>query len=207
MKTVFLHGLGHTAKVWVGIINDSSLTDTDCPELFLKRKQGNLTYQKLLDDLSEEYADAKEPFAICGHSLGAVLALDYTIKHSPKVASLILIAGQYKTPEFLLYLQCCMFRCMPQKAFQSTGITKSDMISLMGSMHGLNFREKLKSVSCPVTIICGEKDQANRKASEQMSRLFLNAKLYIIPDAGHEVNKEKPQEIAEIISSIMAAID
>ncbi|MCD8109098.1 MAG: alpha/beta hydrolase [Clostridiales bacterium] len=206
MKTVFLHGLGHTAKAWDGIINDSSLTDTDCPELFLKRKQGNITYQKLLEELSEEYADIEEPFAICGHSLGAVLALDYTIKHPKKVTSLILIAGQYKTPEFLLYLQCFMFRCMPQKAFQSTGITKSDMISLMGSMHGLNFRKQLKSVSCPVAIICGEKDRANRKASEQMSRLLLNAKLYIVLDAGHEVNKEQPQEIAEIISGFLTAV-
>ncbi|MCD8011896.1 MAG: alpha/beta fold hydrolase [Lachnospiraceae bacterium] len=207
MKTVFLHGLGHTARVWDGIINDSSLSDVDCPELFLKRKQGNLTYHKLLDELSEDYSNVEEPFVICGHSLGAVLALDYTMKHPEKVASLILIAGQYKTPEILLYLQCCMFRCMPQKAFQSTGITKSDMISLMGSMHGLDFSKKSGAVSCPVAIICGENDQANRKASEQMSRLFLNANLYIIPGAGHEVNKEKPQEIAEIISGILTAID
>ena len=32
MKAVFLHGLGHTAKVWDGVIAASSLADVDCLE-------------------------------------------------------------------------------------------------------------------------------------------------------------------------------
>ena len=38
---------------------------------------------------------------LCGLSLGAVLALDYTIRHPQRVESLVLIAGQYRSPKFL----------------------------------------------------------------------------------------------------------
>ena len=34
MKTVFLHGLGQTAQVWKEVVQQLSISDVDCPELF-----------------------------------------------------------------------------------------------------------------------------------------------------------------------------
>lgn len=38
MKTVFLHGLGQTAQDWKEVVQQLSISDVDCPELFLQQK-------------------------------------------------------------------------------------------------------------------------------------------------------------------------
>jgi pimeloyl-ACP methyl ester carboxylesterase len=48
-------------------------------------------------------------------------------------------------------------------------------------------------------IICGEKDKANIRAAITMNKIILNAKLYLIRQAGHEVNIEAPEELANLI--------
>ena len=54
----------------------------------------------------------------------------------------------------------------------------------------------------PVTILCGEKDQANRKAAEQLAKLLPQSELCIIPGAGHEVNKCVPEAIAAVLKKM-----
>ena len=38
MKTVLLHGLGQTAQDWKEVVQQLSISDVDCPELFLQQK-------------------------------------------------------------------------------------------------------------------------------------------------------------------------
>ena len=200
MKTVFLHGLGQTAHDWDAVLSRASLPDADCPELSAL-PEGKLTYAGLRTGFEKRYADVNESFRICGLSLGAVLALDYAIHHKDKVDSLILIGAQYKTPALLIDFQNLIFRCMPEKAFSDMGVTKQDMIRLCRSMRSLDFTASLREVSCPVKFLCGEKDRANLKASKQLCKLLPQAELYVIPDAGHEINKCAPEAIAAILNS------
>ncbi len=199
MKIVFLHGLGQTAQNWNSVLEQVPCTDTDCPELFTLEGQ-EVTYSNVLAQLERRYEDTAEPFVLCGLSLGAILALDYAIRHGDQVSSLILIGVQYKVPTLLIDLQNLIFRCMPHKAFEPMGISKSDMIQLSHSMRSLDFRLKLNKVKCPVTIVCGEKDHANKKAAKQLNNLLPQSQLQIIPGAGHEVNKCAPEAISEILN-------
>lgn len=198
MKTVFWHGLGQTAQDWEKTIYYSHAMDIDCPEL-LALTGGNITYSRILNSLEERYSGITEPFRICGLSLGAVLALEYAIRHGSKVSSLVLIGGQYKVPSLLIDLQNLLFCCMPDRAFQSTGLSKSRMIELTRSMRTLNLSERLNEIACPVIVVCGEKDTANIKAARQMKKLLSQAELYIVPNAGHEINKCAPKELAAIL--------
>ena len=132
-------------------------------------------------------------------SLGAMLALDYAIRHGKQVDSLILIGVQYKSPSALIDFQNILFRCMPQKTFESMGLSKDDVIKLTRSMRALDFSQQLKEVVWPVDIVCGEKDTANLKAAKKLNELLPQAKLHIIPGAGHEVNKCAPEAIAELL--------
>ena len=200
MKTVFLHGMGQTAHDWDAVLSQASLPDVDCPELSAL-PEGKLTYTGLRTGFEKRYTDVKEAFRICGLSLGAVLALDYAIHHKGKVDSLILIGVQYKTPALLIDFQNFIFRCMPEKAFSDMGVSKRDMIRLCHSMRSLDLTARLREVSCPVKILCGEKDRANLKASRQLSELLPQAELYIIPGAGHEINKCAPETIVDILNS------
>lgn len=198
LKTIILHGLGQTAKDWDEVITRTALTDVDCPDLF-GLLQGKPTYPQLQAGLEKRYANMTGPFRICGLSLGAILALEFAIRHRDKVESLILIGVQYRSLALLLSVQNLIFRCMPQRLFLDIGITKEDMICLTNSMRGLDFTNKLSEVDCPVTILCGEKDRANLKAAKKLVGLLPQAELQIVKGAGHEVNKDAPEAVAAIL--------
>lgn len=199
MKTVLLHGLGQTAQDWKEVVRQLSTSNVECPELF--SSIGNeISYSRILADLERQYSNITEPLRICGLSLGALLALNFAIRHGDKVASLVLIGAQYKVPTFLIDFQNFLFRCMPSKSFDSMGLSKSDTIKLSHSMRSLDFTSQLNGVTCPVTIVCGEKDSANIKASKKLKALLPQATLHIIPGAGHEVNKYAPETISAILN-------
>ena len=199
MKTVLLHGLGQTAQDWKEVVRQLSTSNVDCPELF--SATGNeISYSRMLADLERQYSNATEPLHICGLSLGALLALDFTIRHGDKVASLVLIGAQYKVPTFLIDFQNILFRCMPGKSFDGMGLSKSDTIKLSHSMRSLDFTSQLNGLTCPVTIVCGEKDSANLKASKKLNELLPQATLQIVHGAGHEINKDAPEAIAAVLN-------
>lgn len=199
MKTVFLHGLGQTASDWNETIRLAHCPDADCPEIYLFA-ENDMTYTQILKGFEKRYARETEPFRICGLSLGAILALDYAIRHRDKVSSLILIGVQYKVPSLLIDFQNVLFRFMPNKAFESMGLSKRDVIKLTHSMRSLDFSEKLDEIDCPVLIVCGEKDTANLKAAHGMKAALPQAELHIIPGAGHEVNRCAPEAVAVILN-------
>ena len=199
MKTVLLHGLGQTAQDWKEVVRQLSTSRVECPELF-SATGDEISYFRILANLERQYSNVTEPLRICGLSLGALLALDFAIRHEDKVASLVLIGAQYKVPTFLIDFQNFLFRCMPSKNFDSMGLSKSDTIKLSHSMRSLDFTSRLNRVTCPVTILCGEKDSANIKASKKLKELLPQATLHIIPGAGHEVNRYAPETISAILN-------
>lgn len=199
MKTIFLHGLGQTPYDFEEVINKVHDRETDCPLLFSPSDE-EADYYKILAKLEVRFKSEQKPFRICGLSLGAVLAVEYAAKHSEKVDSLILIAPQYKIPKLLLNLQNILFRLMPDKMFKDFGISRSGIIKLTHSMRSLDLSKKLGEILCPVTILCGEKDKANIRAAKKLSRLLPHARLYIVPGAGHELNKHSPGAIADVLN-------
>ena len=68
MKTVLLHGLGQTAQDWKEVVQQLSISDVDCPELF-SSTEDEISYLKILGDLEQRYSEVKEPLRICGLSL------------------------------------------------------------------------------------------------------------------------------------------
>lgn len=199
MKTVLLHGLGQTAQDWKEVVYQLSTSYVECPELF--SLTGNeISYSRVLVELERQYSNVTEPIRICGLSLGALLALDFTIRHGNKVDLLVLIGAQYKVPTLLIDFQNLLFRCMPSKSFDNMGISKSDTIKLSHSMRSLDFTSQLDRITCPVTILCGEKDSANLRAAKKLNELLPQATLQIVSGAGHEINKDAPEVIAAILN-------
>ena len=88
---------------------------------------------------------------------------------------------------------------MPKSVFQQMGFEKKDYIGLCKSMMELDFTDKLDNISCPVMIVCGEKDNANKKASKELATLLKNARLEIVSGAGHEVNVEAPDKLGKLL--------
>lgn len=106
-------------------------------------------------------------------------------------------------PKALLKLQNIVFRFLLGKVFAATGFEKQEFIQLTCSMMQLDFETALSQVQCPVLVICGEKDAANKKAVKELEQKLSKAKLIWIKDARHEVNLTHPQELAQEISDFL----
>ena len=157
------------------------------------------TYGELYTAFSEECDKENDEIVLCGLSLGAVLALNYAIDHPDKVKALVLIAAQYKMPKKLLKFQNMLFRFMPNATFKQFGFKKADVLSLCDTMAELDFRDSLCKVSCPVLIVCGEKDDANKKASKELVSYLNNSCYRELLKTSHEANIEAPEGLAAVL--------
>lgn len=205
MKIIFLHGLGQNKSSWQQTIQYLGDKEVECLEVISSGADGQ-TFMSLADKLASQLDKEQEPVILCGLSLGAVLGLELYFRHSDKIAALILIAGQYKMPTKMIDLQNKIFKWLPNRLFSKIGLSKSEMISIASSMRLIDYSDKLESINCPVYVVCGDKDRANKKAAISLHEMLSISKLTIIGGAGHEVNKDKPKELAEFISQAYTEI-
>ena len=207
MKYLYLHGLGQNGDSWNKVTRSKEVLENSvCLDLAKMIKGKVATYSTLYSAFSEMCSEENEDIILCGLSLGGVLALNYAIDYPQKVKALVLIAAQYKMPARLLKLQNMLFRFMPQSMFQQTGFGKLDFISLCSTMAELDFSDSLNQVSCPVLIVCGEKDKANKKASIELADILKHSKFKEISEAGHEVNLESPEKLASLLREFYKSI-
>lgn len=200
MGKVFVHGLGQTPESWEAVLPYINETEKCvCPDLIEAVKKQKVNYKNLYNAFSELCDRQDGSIDLCGLSLGGVLALNYAIEKPKKIKSLVLIATPYKMPKMLLKLQNICFRFMPKSMFQRMGFEKKDYIGLCKSMMDLDFTDRLGNISCSVLIVCGEKDNANEKASKELVQLLQNARLEIVSGAGHEVNVEVPDKLGKLL--------
>lgn len=200
MKRVFVHGLGQTPAAWEKtLLSLGDGEETVCPDLAELPRGGGVNYAKLRKGFFDFCGKSGVPLDLCGLSLGGVLALEYAACHPENVRSLALIAAQYKMPKGLLKFQNVLFRFMPESMFRQAGFEKKDFLRLCGSMMELDLSASLSRIACPVLVVCGEKDAANRKASAELAGALKNAELRVIGGAGHEVNIDAPEALAEVL--------
>lgn len=200
MPYVFLHGLGQTASSWDRVIKAVGKgREIVCPGLPELVRGREVSYSNLYRAFSESCAKSTGPLHLCGLSLGGVLALQYGIENPDRVSSIVLIGTQYVMPKGLLRFQNIIFQIMPDRAFQETGFAKKDFIGLCKSMMDLDFRKSLSGIDCPVLVVCGEKDRANKAASRQLAGLLPHAGLCMVEGAGHEVNMDAPEKLSRIL--------
>lgn len=207
MKQIYIHGLGQTSTSWDKTISRSvNREHVLCPDLADLVQAGGVDYASLYAAFSELCNQIAEPVDLCGLSLGSVLALNYAIDYPDRVRSLALIAPQYKMPKGLLRFQNILFRLMPVSAFKATGFKKADFIRLCRSMAELDFSGSIAKISCPVLVIYGEKDGANKKAAIGLHRALKNGTLKEIHCAGHEVNIDAPEALTELLCAFYDCI-
>ena len=121
MEYVFIHGLGQKSSSWNKTISFmSNSAHISCPDLLTILNQEEVIYENLYLAFSQYCDNISGRLNLCGLSIGAILALNYTIDRPEKVRSLALIGAQYKMPKSLLKLQNIVFRLMPKNSFMTT---------------------------------------------------------------------------------------
>lgn len=204
MDTIFIHGLGQKPSSWDKTVSQMKKSGQryHCPDLFDLPHHQELTYKNVYEAFSNYCNQIPGTLYLCGLSLGAILAINYSLDYPEKVSTLVLIGAQYRMPKGLLYIQNIVFHFMPEKAFLEMGIHKKDLICLTKSMMELDFSAQLKDIQIPSYILCGGKDKANQTASKEIAAKIPGAKLFIIENTGHEANTEAPDKLAEILNTI-----
>lgn len=200
MKKIFIHGTGHRAASWDETIACMKHSDNIlCPDLLTLLDKKEATYSNLYDSFVKYCGEIDGRVALCGLSLGGILALQYALDFPDKVQSLVLIGTPHKVSKAALGIQNAVFRFFPKSLFESMAFEKKDIFLLVNSMKDLDFRNRAQDVQCPVLLICGKKDSANMKSALYFQENMKHAKLEIIENAGHVVNEDNPGRLAEIL--------
>lgn len=207
MKQVYIHGLGQTPANWEPVLRLlDAQSDCVCPDLTELISAESSSYPALFRAFSRFCNDLNAPLTLCGLSLGGILALHYAAQHPERVSALVLIAPQYRMPKQLLRLQNTLFRLMPGFMFRKAGFTKHQLIQLCGSMMELDLSGILPRISCPTLVLCGSRDRANKQACTELAQLLNRAELHILKGAGHELNREAPENLASLLQAFYTRI-
>ena len=202
MDLVLLHGLGQTPASWDGVLAAMDPgARACCPDLPALLRGREAVYPVLYQALSTQLETLPGPLDLGGLSLGAVLAHHYALDHPDRVRALALAAPQIAMPRRLLAVQDLVFRLLPQGAVGGTGFSKADFRRLTASMAELDFRRQVPSLRCPVLVVCGAGDRANRRAAQELHSLLPTSALHLIQGAGHEVNRDAPQALAALLDA------
>lgn len=200
MKLILLHGLGQTSQSWQEVIEQlGGDIDIETPNLFDWCGDEKITFQTIYQGLEHYLDQFTEPFYLGGISLGGMLALQYVTEHAEKVRALVLIGARASMPKRLMTLQHVLMRFVPNSAFEKLGMEKKRMLALSQSTVNLDLRHHLPHIICPVCVIVGGKDRANKVEAIRLSQRLPHAELHIVQQAGHAVNTEKAAECAQAI--------
>ena len=64
--------------------------------------------------------------------------------------------------------------------------------------------DRLRELRCPVLLIAGEHDQRYVKAAHRMAGLIADARVTVVPGAGHAPQLEQPALVAELLDEYLA---
>jgi pimeloyl-ACP methyl ester carboxylesterase len=184
----------------------------------------SITFNRLVDDVFVVLdAYNVENCVLAAESAGALTALGAALKYPKRITGLVIVDGMYfrETPPekdlFLLGLRKAYSATLDR--FVETCVPESDSdhikrwgrqiidraskegaIALYLSAGEVDLRNELSHISQPTLILHGESDGiVPVKEALQLSELISNAKLSVLPGAGHVPTMTRPQEVAHEI--------
>lgn len=166
---------------------------------------------------------------LVGHSMGSAIALALAINHSEYVVGLCLIGAGARlrvSPDILNYMadQTTFYKAtdlLLSYSFSSTASSRLvDLASrrfgetrqsvLYGDLQAcdhFDVMDQLGAVKQPTLVICGAEDQMTPlRYAQFLTNSIPNARLVVIPGAGHMVMLEQPHLVAEGLLSFLQDI-
>lgn len=186
----------------------------------------SITFDRLVEDVFCVLdAYHVEHCVLAAESAGALTALGAALKDPKRVAGLVIVDGMcFRTtpPEkdqFLLGLRNAypatldrfVETCVPEpdcEHVKSWGrkiiarASQESAIALHLSASGIDLRDKLHDLTQPALILHGEADAlVSVEEARQLAEALPNAKLTLLPSAGHVPTMTRPAEVAREIMS------
>ena len=166
---------------------------------------------------------------VIGHSMGGAIALWLGVNHPERLRGLGLIGTGARLPvNPVLIAETSQEATFSQAVERITSWsfspeTERKIVELArerfqevrpGVLHGdflacdrYDLREEIEEIKAPSVIICGEDDRMTPPDySEALARKLEQPRLEIIPEAGHMVMIEQPDQTAEIVSDFASEL-
>ena len=222
---LFLHGAGGTHRNWgkqIEGIRDGRLVALDLPGHGRSKGKGRQSVEGYAELVVEFMAalDLESPIVV-GHSMGGAIALDLALRYGDQVGGLVLVGsgarlrvmpslleglrGEFESTVDLL----CRYAYGPLASEEMVRLGRKEMLAigpevLFGDFLAcdrFDVMGHLGEVRLPTLVICGEEDQLTPlKYSQFLVDHIQGARLVTIPEAGHMVMLEKPQETSDAIA-------
>ncbi len=166
---------------------------------------------------------------LVGHSMGSAIALALAIHHPEYVVGLGLVSGGARLrvhPDLLTYaadmttfskatdllLSCSFSTDAPPRLVELASkrmleIRQSVFLGDLRACNRFDVMDRLGLVQQPTLVVCGADDQITPlRYAQFLSNSIPNARLSVIPGAGHMVMLEQPRRVAESLLSFLQDI-
>ena len=193
-----------------------------------KGGEGNYSVQVLSNDLHAliQKLNLEKPILV-GFSLGGMAAILFALEHPDKTSKLVLVGATAKLTlptsakffgilrvllpyETFLRILCKYKFYKPSKQIvdeelaRALKVDKSIAFECWKELtENYDVRDKVSKIGASTLIVVGEKDKVNLEASRHLNREIKGSELRIIPDSGHTVMIEKPQEFNQILEEFI----
>jgi pimeloyl-ACP methyl ester carboxylesterase len=233
LPVVLLHGAGGSHLYWPPELRRLAGARVFAPDLPGHGKSGGRgqqsigAYAKLINGWLEGLGISEAIFI--GHSMGSAIALSLATNYPQQVAGLGLLgAGArmrvrqdiladcantttfHKAVESLISGAFSHFADLRLVELAASRMAETRPSVLHGDLlacHEFDLTEKLVDIKSPTLVLCGSEDQLTPLRSSQfLAGTIPMASLKVIPEAGHMVMLEKPQEVASALQDYLATI-
>ncbi len=229
-RVLALHGWGRTGADFARVLDGTDALAVHLPGFghtpAPPEPWGSAEYAAhLIAVLDESRTDAAPPYVVVGHSFGGRVAVRLAAQRPDLVSALVLtgvpLVRAMPAPRPRLALRLAKrlnaARLLPASAVdrlrRSGG--SADYNAAQGVMRGVlvrvvgeDYREDLRRVAAPVHMVWGELDDAAPVAGARLAAdLLPDARLDVVPGAGHLVEGDLERELRATVATVLGGAD
>jgi len=222
---VFIHGAGGTHKVWrhQTAAFPASLA-IDLPGH--PRGNGHNTISGYADFVVKMMVEERlTPSVLVGHSMGGAITIEISLTHPQLLAGIVLVGSGARlrvTPVIKDEVirnyphaaeEIAQWAYSPRTDVKLKRASIQELLEVPSSVTYGDFqacdsfdrKDEIARIALPTLIVCGADDALTPvKYSQYLKDNIRNARLVIIPDAGHSVMLEKPEELNSALRSFLS---
>ncbi len=207
MRTLFLlHGAGQNPPLWQDVV---TAIGPDRP-LHAPWLRGLKPTDSRGFDVAGAVADLVDIMElrgldvvdVCGTGLGGMVALRLAADEPARIGRLVLVDTPVVPPRTALRVQRAMLKMAPARSF-APGVSKETMIEGLEAMMSMDLSTDLRRIETPTTIVAAAGNKLSVAAADLLVKGIAGATGFTVEGAGADVVRERPQELADILTQVL----